>query len=117
MSGATVAFAGALVYAHRELTLLLDEHLEENDNELLPHPFLSDVVRWMVARIDTDYPTCNRILRWMERAYKEGSNEIRGLIQVSFVEMIPDPGLPGSGLRLMLGPNLDSIDPFGRGAQ
>ncbi|GAB2698959.1 hypothetical protein GCM10027194_35870 [Thalassiella azotivora] len=42
-----------------------------------------------------------------------GSEDLRGMITVSGVEMIPDPGQPGSALRPLLGPTLTELDPWG----
>jgi hypothetical protein len=112
MSGSTVATIGALVDAHRELTPVLDEHLVDNGGELLPHLVLADVVRWLVAHLASSPETCSSIMDWLEQEYARGPDDVRGLIRVSGVEMIPDPGQPGSELRDLLGPGLRQVDPW-----
>lgn len=112
MSGSTVAALGALIDAHRELTSVLDDHLEENEGQVLPHLVLADVVRWLVAHRASDPEVCRSILDWLERAYLRGPEDVRGLIAVSGVEMIPDPGQPGSELRDLLGAALRKVDPW-----
>ncbi|RZU18785.1 hypothetical protein EV645_0984 [Kribbella rubisoli] len=105
-----MAAIGALVDEYRELTPVLAEHLEDNEGEILPHLVLADVVRWLAARVDSDRDICSSILNWLEREYLRGPEDVRGLIAVSGVEMIPDPGQPGSALRQLLGPSLREVD-------
>ncbi|MBU4214937.1 MAG: hypothetical protein KJ792_09805 [Actinobacteria bacterium] len=112
MSGSTVAAIGALVDSHRELTPLLDAHLADNDGEFLPHLVLAEIVRWLVAHLGTLPETCRSILNWLEWEYVRGPEDVRELIAVSGVEMIPDPGQWGAELRNLLGPELRKLDPW-----
>ena len=112
MSATTVAAVGALVYTHRQLLPVLDAHLIDNDGEVLPHLVMADVIRWLVEHRDTDWDTCRSVLGWLETEYSLGPAEVRGLIAVSAVEMIPDPGMPGAELRDILGPALRKADPW-----
>ena len=112
MSASTVAAIVALVDEYRELTPVLEESLDDNEGELLPHLVLADILRWLAARADSDVDTCRSILDWLERAYERGPEDVQGLITVSGVEMIPDPGHPGSALRDLLGPTLRRVDPW-----
>ena len=112
MSASTVAAVGALVDTYRVLTPVLAEHLEDNNGELLPHLVMADIVRWLVAHVETELDLCRAVVAWLESEYERGPEDIRGLIAVSGVEMIPDPGLPGSELRDMLGPVLARLDPW-----
>lgn len=112
MSGSTVAAIGALVDAHRELIPILDEHLDDNEGQVLPHLVLADVVRWVVAHRHSHPDVCRAIFEWIEQEYRRGPEEVRGMITVSGVAMIPDPGQPGSELRDLLGPALREADPW-----
>lgn len=112
MSASTVSVVGVLVHEYRDLQPLLAEHLEDNEGEVLPHLFLADVMRWLAGRVAFDPDICRSVLRWLERQYRDGDEGVKGLIMVSGIEMIPDPGLPGSTLREMLGPTLQKIDPW-----
>ncbi|MGL5867424.1 MAG: DUF7674 family protein [Dermatophilaceae bacterium] len=112
MSATTVAAIRALVHRYRQLTPLLEEHLEENYGEVLSHLVMSDVVRWLVAHLDQDPDLCRSIVDWLEREFERGPEDVRDLIALSGVEMIPDPGHPGSDLRDLLGPALRSVDPW-----
>jgi hypothetical protein len=111
MSGSTVAVIGALVDSHRELVPLLEEHLEDKEGEVLPHLVLADIIRWLVAHRASDPEVCRSILAWLEREFERGPDDVRGLIAVRGVELIPDPGHEGSELRDLLGPVLRQVDP------
>lgn len=111
MSARTVALVGALCYEHRELIPLLEEHLEDNDGEVLAHLVMSDVVRWLVEHRD-ERDRCQAVWSWLERAFQRGDDLEKDLIAVSGVEMIPAPGQPGEEFRDMLGPMLRAVDPW-----
>ena len=110
MSASTVAMIGALVDAHRELTPVLAEHLKDMEGEILPHLVMADIVRWLAIRVESEESFCKAVLDWLELEFSRGPEDVQGLISVSCVEMIPDPGQPGSRLRDLLGPNLKAMD-------
>jgi hypothetical protein len=112
MSAATVAAIGALIDAHRDLYPVLEEHLIDNEGEVLPHLVLADVVRWLVGHRASHPDVFRSVLAWLEREFNDGTEDVRGLITVSGVLMIPDPGQPGSELRDFLGPSLREVDPW-----
>ncbi|MBM6402879.1 hypothetical protein JQN72_01285 [Phycicoccus sp. CSK15P-2] len=111
MSAETVAFIGALTYQNRELLPVLQEQLADNDDQVLPHLVMADVVRWLVVH-RSDEEVVRSIIDWLERAYERGDDDVRDVIAVSGVEMIPDPGQPGAELRTYLGPQLSTVDPW-----
>lgn len=113
MSAATVAAIGSLIDSHRELLPVLEEHLEDNEGEVLPHLVMADVMRWLVAHRASEPQVCQSVVDWLERRFLTGPDDVRGLIAVSGVEMIPEPGQPGSELRELLGPALREVDPWG----
>ncbi|HZE66750.1 MAG TPA: hypothetical protein VE081_08985 [Sporichthyaceae bacterium] len=47
--GSRVAMIGALFHDHPYLMPILDEHLDDNEGEVLTHLVLSDVIRWMAT--------------------------------------------------------------------
>ncbi|MBA3020733.1 hypothetical protein [Propionicimonas sp.] len=110
--GATLSAVWALADAHPVLRPVLDEHLTDNDGELLAHLVIADFVRWLVAHQEAEPGVCADVLAQLESEFAAGPDEVRGLIAVSGVEMIPDPGQPGSELRALLGPGLASVDPW-----
>lgn len=112
MSANTVATIGALIHAHRTLLPVLEEHLTDNEGEVLPHLVLADAVRWLVEHRTTHQDVCRSVLAWLEQEFVDGPEDVRGLITVSGVVMIPDPGQPGAELRDLLGPKLREVDPW-----
>ncbi|WP_062294208.1 DUF7674 family protein [Demequina phytophila] len=112
MSASTEATINRLIADYIELAPLVDESLEDNEGELLPHLVLADVVRWLAEHVESERDICRSILDWLEREYESGPEDVRGLIAVSGVEMIPDPNQPGSLLREWLGPALRRVDPW-----
>jgi hypothetical protein len=112
MSAYAIAAIGALLDAHRQLVPILEEHLIDNEGEVLPHLVMADVVRWMVEHRTSHPEVCRSVVAWLEEEFRRGPEEVRGLITVSGVEMIPDPGQPGAELRELLGPVLREVDPW-----
>ncbi len=88
---------------------VLAEHLEDFD-VMLPHLAMSDFIRWLVEQYYLNPAICESAWTWLEQAFDEGSEDVRNLIAVSAVEMIPNPGDPGSEMRDMLGPSLREMD-------
>lgn len=105
----TVALIGALCHEFRELLPVLDEHLTDQHGEMLPHLVMSDVVRWLVEHRE-NRARCEEVWQWLEAAMDCGDDDVRDLIGASGVEMIPNPGEPGSEFRAMLGPRLRAMD-------
>ncbi len=112
MISSTVSLIVALVEEFPTLRPILEEHLEDNEGEVLPNLVLADVIRWLASHVDSDPQVCGEIVDWLEVAYNEGGREVQGMLTVSGVEMIPDPGQPGSALRALLGSSLRRIDPW-----
>lgn len=110
MSAATVALVGTLVYRFPELRPLLQDHLDDQDGEILPHLFMADVERWAEGRITADDEASKKlvqdVLDFLEVAYCTQGDDVQELIAVSFLEHFPRPGEPASELRSMVGPNL-----------
>ncbi|MDP5228193.1 MULTISPECIES: hypothetical protein [Arthrobacter] len=107
-----VASIGALIHEFPELTEILQESLEDNEGQVLAHLIMADVFRWMAAHVENDRSACQSIVNWLEREFERGPDEVKNLIIVSGVELIPDPGDTGAELRDMLGPLLKSMDPW-----
>jgi hypothetical protein len=110
MSAKTVAFVGALVYRFEELLPLLEEHLVDQEGEVLPHLFTADLERWAEVTVEEGAEKAmarlREVLAFLEVAYSTGCEEIEELIAVSFLEHLPRPGKPGAQLRSMVGPRL-----------
>jgi hypothetical protein len=94
----------------------LAAHLADNHEELLPHVFLFDVVRYATelfvrsssatdddARRDAARAELQRMLEVVEDEYLHGSEDARELIVVSFLENLPTPDEDGAEIRFLLG--------------
>lgn len=110
MNAISVAFIGHVIYQFPELVPVLQEHLDDNNGELLPHLLMADITRWLVAAVEDSDKTflIKAILAELERVYAERDEDdkISELIAVSCLENLPRPGENGAAIRCMLGPNL-----------
>lgn len=114
MSAKTVAFVRSLVERFPRLVGLLDEHIEDNFGEILPHLFFGDLTRYVVslflaARDGGDKSTrqeLRAILDFLEQSYASADDEVQELISVSFLEHLPRADEDGYELRKMVGRNL-----------
>lgn len=84
MSAATAAFVQSLVANIRPLEEILAEHIAYFE-EVLPHVFLGDVTRW-AERQSTTETSLRRLLDRLEQADAPGVEDVRQLIEVSFLK-------------------------------
>lgn len=113
MSEQAVSFVRSMVARFPTLSALLEEHLEDNLGEILPHVFFGDVTRYvlslLLAASGGGLPPRRElrdILDFLEEAYSGSSEELRELISASFLENLPRPGETGARIREIVGPNL-----------
>lgn len=107
MHEADLALVQALAERNVDLRSMLAEHRVENQNEILPHLFMGDVVRWL-QQIWTDprrRGEVEGVLNFLDSEFVR-SEFARELIAVSFLENLPLAGEPGSEIREILGPSL-----------
>ena len=106
MSGQTVAAVASLIDGEPALLPILEEHLDSNFNEILPHVLLSSVVFWVVAH-RVEYPELlAKLIGWMSRTVESPFQDVRELAVASGIEMFPYPGEPGGDLRSAFPENL-----------
>lgn len=116
MSATTEAFVRQLAELSPALATMLEEHLKDNFGEVLPHVFLGDVTRHIIAMAltaDSGSGLAVRrelksVLERLESEYAAGNAEAQELIAASFLENLPGVGEPGSAIRNMVGPKLGS---------
>jgi hypothetical protein len=113
MSERTISFVKSTAARFPTLNLLLEEHVRDNLNEILPHVFFGDVTRHVLSLLfaeSSDGLDTQRELRdildYLEDTYSSGDEELRELISVSFLENLPRPGEKGAQIREMVGSNL-----------
>lgn len=90
-----------------ELKGAYEEHLVDNDM-LLPHVFMGDVTRFVVAAAEgrDDHAVVQRILDYLENELKAGEAESLELIRASFVENLIGESTVVNKLKPMMGPGL-----------
>lgn len=107
MSAATVRFVHELVERFPALKPLLTEHMKDNFGEVLPHLFMADVTRWVIAAFLADeWAQLVPLLSFLEHAYEKDGPVIEELISVSFLEHLPRPDEAGWKIRNLLGQEL-----------
>jgi hypothetical protein len=114
MSDHTITFVRLIAARFSPLGAVLEEHMQDNFGEILPHVFFGDLTRYVVSLASeggtaTEFARlCEmyEILDYLEEVYSSGDEELSELISVSFLENLPRPGEVGSQIRDIVGPNL-----------
>ena len=105
MKSSELAFVGALVFACPWFSESFQEHVDFYDG-VLPHLFIADVERWAEDQFDSGpiqvAGKLDTVLAFLEHGMGVGP-DIAELVSVSFLEHLPRPGEPRSGLRLLVG--------------
>lgn len=97
-----------LVDEFAELAPVMEEHLEDQEGELLPYLFMADVARWAHARYSVEEDLVGRVVDWLDNEFLVAQPAERDLIGLGFVETLPFPPA-GAPLLLRLGPHLTRI--------
>lgn len=100
-------FTEQLVATAPELAPLLEEHLREQEGELLAYIFMGDVAAWLDTTSATAPSRVGEVLTWLETRFTEGDFDERNLIDVGIIEMLPARP-KGSRILSMLPPELRS---------
>jgi hypothetical protein len=85
MTTTTSEFCEGLAETFPDVADILAEHISDND-ELLPHLFLADVTRHVLA----DGKNRRPIVEYLETAFTSEGPDVENLIAVSFVEHLED---------------------------
>jgi hypothetical protein len=88
---------------------ILEEHLEDNDGELLAHLLLSDIRRWCLEHVTTDPATVQQVADGLEHALGSGDEVVENALAVSFVEDLMADGAAGAAVIAMLGPGMSAM--------
>lgn len=92
--------------AHPMLEPLLAEHLSDQEGELLPYVFLGEVAEWLATQgASGPLNDIRAIFTWLDDEYENGSFDVRNLIVVGFIEMLP-ASPAGDPVLKHLGPQL-----------
>lgn len=90
------------------LTPVMEEHLKDQEDELLPYLFMADLARWAQSRLSSDAELVGRLVDWLEIEFESAQPAEKDLIGLGFVEAIPFPP-EGAPLLLRLGPHLTRV--------
>lgn len=82
-------FIDRLVGVAPELAPAFEEHLQDQEGELLPYVFTYEVAKWLDGAATTDRARAADILTWLEDEHTRGDFDVRNLIDVGIVEMLP----------------------------
>jgi hypothetical protein len=90
-----------------QLKSIYDEHLADNET-LLPHVFMGDVTRFVVAEAEksTSRDVLERLLGHLEEGLKNGPEQVKELVVVSFVENLTGETVVLDALKPLMGPYL-----------
>lgn len=97
-----------LIQAFPVLSPLLEDHLKDQEGELLPYLLMADVERWAEAEVVHQRDHVSDLIAWLEREFASGGNDIKDLIGVGFVEMVPHTP-EGDPILQNLGPHLRDV--------
>jgi hypothetical protein len=107
-TGYADSFIKSLVERFPGLSPLLDEHLKDQDGELLAHVYFGDVTRYVVALIRdgsvASLDEAQQIINYLEATYRS-NEDVQNLIDVSFLENLQQEAATEKALK-MLGPVL-----------
>lgn len=86
----------------------LTEHLTDNEGELLSYLLMGDVVRWACRQSSSDPDRVSTLVGWLEQRFEDGDGEVKDLVGVGFVEMLPHTPV-GDPILTLLGPKLSPV--------
>ena len=98
-----VALVGAMAWAIPALRPLLDEHLRDMDQEVLPHLLMGAYVKAVPELAEHDAESTVRVFEMLEEAAGQAQGELRNVLAISFLEDLP------SNLEHLIGPKLRSL--------
>lgn len=108
MSALTVAFAGAMTYRCPWLLPVLEEHLVDQEGEVLPHLYMADVERWAERELlsgGAEGAHLRGLLDFVEAEFSvHHDDEVGEVVSASFLEHLPRTGEPAVELRKLVGP-------------
>ncbi|WP_159705579.1 hypothetical protein [Arthrobacter sp. 18067] len=102
-------FMRDLIADHPHLRPNYDEHLKDNDGDLLPHLLIADICRWVVTEQDSQPLQILQLLSWLEVHFagmSDAKDDVDNAIAVSFIEHLPLLSEPGADVVLLLGPKM-----------
>jgi hypothetical protein len=109
VSASTVECINRLLERVPELRPAYDEHVRDN-GQLLPHVFFGDVTRYVLRQVRDGNTAAShpvgQILGCLEHCMASGSEDVKELVSVSFIENLLGNDDVLATLKGMMGPNL-----------
>jgi hypothetical protein len=104
----TVAFIGWMAFRSPVLLPLLQEHLEDNEGEVLPHVLLFQIRKWVEQEVEARGETddVRVVVESLKVGLQDGDYELWALIRTSFIDDLPESPHPASRLRRILEPDV-----------
>jgi hypothetical protein len=101
------SFIKELARTAPDLQRILDTHIRDN-NVVLPHVLMGDIARFVIAeaRYITTRPTIIQLLHVIEKGLTAGTEEVKELIEASFVENLIGESAAIRSMKNFMGPNL-----------
>jgi hypothetical protein len=102
---------------------LFDEHVRDQNGQVLQHVFFGDLTRYVTSRIDTlnvkplrsDMTALVDVLDFLEQALLSSDVKVHELVSVSFVENLDPRHSTDERFKSLLGPKLRAaIEAFGK---
>ena len=94
MADETITYAelaGLLVTAVPAFRPFLEEHLTDNEGEVLNHLLFGDLSRFALAAHERgDSSTTRQVIDFVDEAFRRGDGDVRNVVSVSFVENFID---------------------------
>ncbi len=88
MSSKTIAFICHLSYKFPQLLSILEEHIEDNSGEILPHLLMYEYTNLLTGSSSKE-KWVSDFLTYIEEVYTPLDDEISNLIAVSLIENLP----------------------------
>ncbi|MFN8074864.1 MAG: hypothetical protein U0Q15_05505 [Kineosporiaceae bacterium] len=100
----TVAFVGWLIFRSPELLPILQEHLDDNDGEILPHVLLFRIREYIEFEFEKEGESelVRAAVESLKAGLVDGDYELLALIQTSFIDDISAEPHPAAALKRAL---------------
>jgi hypothetical protein len=102
----TVAFIGWMIFRSPVLLPILQEHLQDNGGEVLPHVLLFRIREWVELEVEARGETdeVRVILESLKIGFHDGDYELGTLVQTSFIDDLSEAPHPADRLKRFLEP-------------
>jgi hypothetical protein len=99
-----VAFIGWMTFRSPVLLPFLQEHLEDNDGEVLPHVIMFQIREWVEREVEArgEPEEVKLILESLKTGLQDGDYELWALVRTSFIDDLRQAPHPAHRLKQRL---------------